>query len=118
MGGEQGREGTTLSEDDCNAIRAYTEEVLRRAGGASLTTGGGGRAPETGAAATVKVRVHPNPPTACIIVASVVASALLTKIVVLALARSATNATWCLPRAAGGTLPPLPAREVRAVDVL
>jgi hypothetical protein len=64
------------------------------------------------------VHVRPNPPAAWIVIASAVASALLAKIIVLALAPLATNATWCLPRAAGGTSPPSPAREVCAADAL
>jgi hypothetical protein len=108
----------TPSEDDRDAIRAYAEEVLRWVGGGVVDNGGGGRALATGAAATIEVRVRLNPPATWIVLASVIASALLAKIVVLALAPSATDATWCLPRAAGKTSPPSPAREVRAADAL
>jgi hypothetical protein len=87
-------------------------------GGGVVDDGGGGRAPATGATATIEVRVRPDPPATWIVVASVIASTLLAKIIVLALAPSATDATWYLRRAADGTSPPAPARKVCVVDAL
>ncbi len=71
-----------------------------------------------GSTATIDVSLHLDLPATWIVVASVVASTSLAEIVVLTLTPLATDATWCLPRAAGGTLPPSSAPEVRAADAL
>jgi hypothetical protein len=69
------------------------------------------------AAAHVTVHVRLNPSAAWIVVSSVVAST-LTAILSLRLPQLVADATSCLPWAASGTSPSLPAYEVCAVDVL
>jgi hypothetical protein len=69
------------------------------------------------AAAPITMHVHLNPPAACIVAASAVASA-LAAIVVLTLTPSVDDATTCLPRTAGRTLPSSPVYKVCTADVL